>query len=124
MSPDPRPEIAASMRRNLFEVFGERDPVARRAAIEELYDPAVSFADPEGTGVGHDAIDAAAAAVLERSTDLRFAIASEPTAIADLGRLGWELRAPDDTVAVRGMDMALFDDSGRITRFWVFVEYP
>jgi hypothetical protein len=51
--------IPGLMRRNLLEVFGGRDPVARRAAIEELYNPAVRFADPEGEGVGHDAIDAA-----------------------------------------------------------------
>jgi hypothetical protein len=40
-------------------VVRRRDPVARRAAVEELYDLAVRFADPEGEGVGHDAIDAA-----------------------------------------------------------------
>ena len=111
------------MRRNLLEVFGGRDPVARRAAIEELYDPAVRFIDPEGEGVGHDAIDAAAQAILDRFTDFHFAPATPPTAAGDLGRLPWEMRTPDDTVTVRGMDVALIAD-GRITRFWVFVEAP
>jgi SnoaL-like domain len=111
------------MRRNLLEVFGQRDPVARRAAIEELYDPAVRFADPEGSGVGHDAIDAAAEAVLTRFPDFHFTLAAPPTAVGDLGRLPWEMRAPDDTVSARGMDVAQIADA-RITRFWVFVEQP
>ena len=111
------------MRRNLLEVFGGRDPVARRAAIEELYDPAVRFADPEGSGVGQDAIHAAAEAVLTRFPDFHFALVAPPTAVGDLGRLAWEMRTPDDDVTVRGMDIALIAD-GRITRFWVFVEAP
>lgn len=115
--------IPELMRRNLLEVFGGRDPVARRAAIEELYDPAVIFADPEGSGVGHDAIDAAAQAVLDRFPDFHFAPAAPPTAVGDLGRLAWEMRTPDDVVTVRGMDLALVA-AGRITRFWVFVEAP
>ena len=115
--------IPALMLRNLLEVFGGRDPVARRAAIEELYDPSVLFADPEGEGVGHDAIDAAAQAVLDRFPDFHFAPAAPPTAVGDLGRLAWEMRTPDDVVTVRGMDVAQIAD-GRITRFWVFVEVP
>lgn len=115
--------IPELMRRNLLEVFGGRDPVARRAAIEELYDPAVIFADPEGSGVGHDAIDAAAQAVLDRFPDFHFAPAAPPTAVGDLGRLAWEMRTSDDVVTVRGMDVALVA-AGRITRFWVFIEAP
>lgn len=111
------------MRRNLLEVFGGRDPVARRRAIEELYDPEVRFADPEGSGVGHDAIDAAAQAVLDRFPDFHFTPAAPPTAVGDLGRLAWDMRTPDDDIAVRGMDVALIVD-GRITRFWVFIEAP
>jgi hypothetical protein len=111
------------MRRNLLEVFGGRDPVARRAAIEELYDPGVRFADPEGEGVGHDAIDAAAQAVLDRFPDFHFTPSAPPRAVGDLGRLAWEMRTTDDVVTVRGMDIALIA-ACRITRFWVFVEAP
>jgi hypothetical protein len=123
MTDIPTDAIPALMRRNLFEVFGGRDPVARRAAIEELYDPAVIFADPEGSGVGHDAIDAAAQAVLDRFPDFHFAPAAPPTAVGDRGRRPWEMLTPDDVVTVRGMDVALVA-AGRITRFWVFVEAP
>lgn len=37
---------------NLHEVFGERDPDARRAAIERAYAEDVRFIDPEGEVVG------------------------------------------------------------------------
>jgi hypothetical protein len=79
--------------------------------------------DPEGEGVGHHAIDAAAQAVLDRFPDFHFAPSAPPTATGDLGRLAWEMRTPDDVVTVRGMDIALIAD-GRITRFWVFLEAP
>jgi hypothetical protein len=51
------------------------------------------------------------------------ALAAPPTAVGDLGRLAWVMRAFDDTVTVRGMDVALIADA-RIIRFWVFVEAP
>ncbi len=122
MAPDAT-TIPDLMLRNLLEVFGVRDPVARRAAIEELYDPEVRFGDPEGSGVGREAIDAAAQTVLDRFPDFHFAPAAPPTAVGDLGRLAWEMRTPDDVVTVRGMDIALIA-AGRITRFWVFVDAP
>lgn len=109
------------MRRNLFEVFGERDPDARRAAISELYAPEVRYVDPEGSGTGHDAIHAAAEAVLTRFPDLHFAHAAAPTAVGDLGRVGWELRDANDVAVVHGMDLATVADE-RITRIWIFVD--
>jgi hypothetical protein len=113
--------ITALMERNLLEVFGQRDPEARRAAIAEIYAPDVRFVDPEGSGTGHDGIDAAAAAVLTRFPDLHFAPAAAPSAVGDLGRTAWELRDADDVTVVRGMDVATVAD-GRITRIWIFVD--
>jgi hypothetical protein len=121
MAADEVTTITALMERNLLEVFGERDPDARRATIAEIYTPDVRFVDPEGSGTGHDGIDAAAATVLARFPDLHFAPAAPPTAIGDLGRAGWELRDADDVAVVRGMDIATVAD-GRITRIWIFVD--
>src|ERR1700692_2955087 len=43
--------------RNLQEVFGEGDPVRRRAAIEELYAEDCVVLLPIGRYVGHQALD-------------------------------------------------------------------
>ena len=43
--------------RNLQEVFGEGDPTRRRAAIEEFYTDDCVVYTPDGTLVGHDALD-------------------------------------------------------------------
>jgi hypothetical protein len=49
--------IEALLNRNLPEVFGDGDPVRRRAAIEELYIEDCVRCVPPGTFVGHDALD-------------------------------------------------------------------
>ena len=49
--------IETLLNRNLPEVFGEGDPVRRRAAIQELYTEDRVLYVPPGTFVGHDALD-------------------------------------------------------------------
>src|SRR5882672_8914965 len=49
--------IETLLNRNLPEVFGEGDPVRRRAAIQELYTEDCVLCVPPGTFVGHDALD-------------------------------------------------------------------
>jgi len=50
--------ISTSLLRNLSDVFGENDPVRRRAAIDEISHEDAVFCDPKG-GVsrGRDEID-------------------------------------------------------------------
>jgi hypothetical protein len=50
--------ILTSLTRNLHDVFGEDDPVRRRAAIDEIYTEDVVFYDPnKGVYSGRDEID-------------------------------------------------------------------
>lgn len=42
---------------NLHEVFGNRDPGSRRAAIERIYTEDIVFTDPEGVTTGWDALE-------------------------------------------------------------------
>ena len=50
---------------NLHEVFSERDPEKRRAAIERTYVEDVRFIDPEGEAVGREAPNDRAQKVLD-----------------------------------------------------------
>ena len=49
--------IETLLLRNLQEVFGERDPARRRAAIAELYTEDCTVLLPLGRYVGHTALD-------------------------------------------------------------------
>ncbi|MGV0853690.1 nuclear transport factor 2 family protein [Mycolicibacterium phlei] len=50
--------IESLMQDNLLAVFNERDPAARRAAIQRTYAPDVRSTDAEGVTTGHDALEA------------------------------------------------------------------
>lgn len=54
---------AVLLHANLHEVFGERGPASRRAAIEKTYTTNVTFRDPEGMHAGWDEVDLAASAL-------------------------------------------------------------
>ena len=50
---------------NLHDVFSERDPEKRRAAIERTYVEDVRFIDPEGEVVGREALNDRAQKILD-----------------------------------------------------------
>ncbi len=46
------------LEKNLFAVFGQRDPEQRRATIDELYTETCIFVEPTGVVTGRDAVHA------------------------------------------------------------------
>jgi len=46
--------ISTLLTRNLHDVFGENDPVRRRAAIDEIFTEDCAFYEPRGTYRGRD----------------------------------------------------------------------
>src|SRR5258707_9899311 len=50
------PDAKELLHSNLHEVFAERDPERRRAAIERTYTEDVTFIDPAGAFVGQQAL--------------------------------------------------------------------
>lgn len=110
------------LRRNVTDVFDERDDGRRREAIEELYAPDATIAEANGTEVGWDGVDAVARGVLDGAAGMTFSVVSGPTVVDDLGRVGWELApAAGGDAVVRGTDVALVRD-GRIARLYTFLE--
>jgi len=65
--------IATLLLRNLSEVFGENDPVRRRAAIDEIFKEDAVFYDPKG-GVfrGRDEIDRIAGLIKATHPDFEY----------------------------------------------------
>lgn len=112
--------IEQLMRANLLGVFGERDAERRRAAIAETYAPDVTFADPESTTTGTDALDAKAQSLLDGAPDFVFAPDGPVRVAGDLGYLAWGFGPQEGPPAVQGLDIALVVD-GRIAKLWTFV---
>jgi len=59
------PDTKELLHSNLHQVFSERDPERRRAAIERTYTEDVTFIDPEGEFVGRQALSDQAQKLLD-----------------------------------------------------------
>ena len=113
--------IADLMRRNLFEVFDQSDPVKRQAAIAELYVESPTFMDPHGDVSSREALNAAVTALHDRFPTARFSIISGPDLLRTAGRLAWSLGVPGEPPVSTGLDVAVVED-GRIARLYTFLD--
>jgi SnoaL-like protein len=112
------------MERNVSEVFGERDPSRRRAAIAELYADDCAIYDTEGESVGQAAVSERVDGILgESPPEFAFSLVAPAEVIHDLGRARWQMGPAGAPPVVRGMDVAVFAN-GRIRTLYTFVEAP
>jgi hypothetical protein len=90
---------------NLYEVFAERDPERRRAAIERTYSEDVTFIDPDGEVVGRQALSDRAQKILDAAPS-SFVFEEEGLAYigTDTAALAWRFGPPESPVA-RGIDV-------------------
>ena len=99
---------------NLHDVFGNRDPITRRQAIERVYSDDVAFTDPDGTVRGRSAVEAKAAALLAGApSDSVFVEDGNRYVGTDIGVLAWAF-GPMGAPVVRGIDVITVVD-GLIT---------
>jgi hypothetical protein len=99
---------------NLHEVFSERDPERRRAAIKRTYTKDVRFIDPEGEFVGWQALSDQAQKLLD-GVMAGFVFEEDgPRYIGtDTAALAWRIGPPGNPVA-RGVDILTIRD-GRVS---------
>lgn len=105
---------SALARRNLFEVFGERDPAARARAGDEIYATDVAFHDPDGTVRGPAAVVAKAGALLDGAPGFVFTLHRVRESPAGLSVLDWRFGPADGDPVVTGTDVVQVTD-GRIS---------
>jgi hypothetical protein len=104
--PDPK-ELLHS---NLFEVFGERDPERRWAAIGRTYTEDVTFSDPDGDFVGWQALSERAQQLLDGAPeDFIFEEDGPMYGGPDMAALAWRFGPPGKPVA-RGVDIMTIRD--------------
>jgi SnoaL-like domain len=113
--------ISTLLTRNLDEVFGEIDPVRRRAAIEEIFHEDAEFHEPRGVYRGRDEIDRVAGAIKATHPDFRYQPIAPPEERANAGRVQWVSGRPGEAPAYAGTDFIVARD-GRIAALYLFFD--
>src|SRR5580765_4530742 len=108
------PSISNLLTRNLHDVFGESDPVRRRAAIDEIFTEDGVFYDPtSGAHRGRDEIDRIAGVIRATHPDFQYTPTAEPEELHNAGRIRWVSGRPGEAPAYAGTDFIIARD-GRI----------
>jgi hypothetical protein len=112
--------IETLIKRNLHEVFGERDAQKRRKAIAQLWTEDCVFIDHSGKTRGRDALDRAIATLHERLPGYVFSELRPVDLLHDSGRLAWTYGRPGQET-IKGVDVVLVQD-GRISLMLTFLD--
>ena len=109
--------------RNLNDVFGEIDPVRRRAAIGEIFHEDAVFREPNGTYRGRDEIDRIAGVIKAAHPDFQYQLIAPPEERGDAGRVRWLSGSPGKPPAYAGTDFIIARD-GKIAAVYLFFDGP
>ena len=107
--------------RNLHDVFGEIDPVRRRAAIDEIFHEDAVFYEPNGAYRGRDEIDRIAGVIKATHPDFQYQPLSPPEEIGDGCRVRWVSGSPGKPPAYAGTDFIVVRD-GKIAAVYLFFD--
>lgn len=113
--------ISELLLRNLEDVFGESDPVRRRAAIDELFHEDAVFHEPKGEYRGRDEIHRIAGVIKATYPDFRYQPIAPPEELGDGGRVRWVSGSPGKAPAYAGTDFIIARD-GRIAALYLFFD--
>ncbi len=108
------PDAKELLHSNLHEVFSERDPGRRWAAIERTYTEDVRFVEPEGEFVGWQALSDQAQKLLDGPlAGFMHEEDGAPYVGADTAALAWRVGPPGKPI-IRGIDIVTIRD-GRLS---------
>ena len=108
------PDAKDLLHSNLHEVFSERDPERRWAAIERTYTEDVRFIDPDGEFVGWQALSEQAQKLLDGLVSgFVFEDDGPRYVLNDTAALAWRFGPPGNPVA-RGIDILTIRE-GRVS---------
>jgi hypothetical protein len=111
------------LKRNLHEIFGERDAAKRMAVIKETWTEDCIFSDPHGHYVGHRALDGAIGTLHKRFPDYIFSELGVPQTLHDAGRLAWTFGPREALSRVSGLDVIVVRDE-KIAALYTFLDKP
>lgn len=113
--------ISTLLLRNLLDVFGENDPVRRRAAVDEIFTEDCVFYQPSGIHRGRDEIDRIAGEVRATHPDFQYKPSAAPEELGNGGRLQWVSGRPGEPPAYAGTDFIVTRE-GRIVAIYLFFD--
>ena len=113
--------ISTLLTRNLHDVFGEIDPLRRRAAIDEIFTDDCVFYEPRGVYHGRDEIDRVAGAIKATHPDFRYQPIAKPEELGNGGRIQWVSGRPGEAPAYAGTDFIIARDD-RIAALYLFFD--
>lgn len=99
-----------------LEAYGEPDTDRRIALIEQVFAAEAHVFDPPIDGAGHTGINEMFAAVQSQFGGHSFRRSTGVDSHHGIARYGWELVAGDGSVTLTGMDVAVVNDDGKLTR--------
>jgi hypothetical protein len=110
---------------NLLDVFSNRDPQSRLAAIKQTYHADVTFYEPDTVITGHDAVNAKVEELLNERQGWGFVPHGNVTKNHDMVHLAWGFGPVGDDgavdVKVKGADVLIVEDA-KVKKFWVVLE--
>ena len=101
-------------------MWNEEDAGRRSELIATAWSEGGRYVDPLQEAEGHQDIDAMVVALHGQMPGHRFARTSAVDVHHDELRFGWQLAAPDGTVAVAGLDVGSVAPDGRLQRITGF----
>jgi hypothetical protein len=99
-----------------LSMWNEADPDRRAERIAQAWVEGGRYVDPLLEAEGHGALGEMVAAVHAQYPGHRFRRTSGIDAHHDQVRFGWELRAPDGTLTVAGVDVGELAPDGRLEK--------
>jgi len=99
-----------------LEAYAMADADRRNALVAANWNADGELLDPPLEGRGHAEISALADAVLTHFAGHRFERTTAVDSHHGFARYGWDLVGPDGAVAISGIDVVQFDDSGKLLR--------
>ncbi len=112
--------VATLLKRNLHEVFGERDAQKRRKAIAQLWSEDCVFIDHSGKSQGRDELDRTVVALHQHLPGYVFSELGPVDLLHDSGRLAWSYGRPGQE-PVKGVDVVV-TRNGRISLMLTFLD--
>ena len=85
------------------------DESTRRAAVEDVFTPGITYVDPLADVRGHDELLATIAAVQSQFPGFVFSLLGEPDSHHDVTRFRWGLGPAGQEPLVEGSDVATVD---------------
>jgi hypothetical protein len=113
--------ISTLLVRNLEDVFGENEPVRRRAAVDEIFTEDCVFYEPGGTYRGGDEIHRIAGVIKATHPDFRYQPIVPPEELGNGGRVQWVSGRPGEAPEYAGTDFIIARD-GRIAAVYLFFD--